>query len=307
MLKNKDFLGAGWVTTTAWHDACFVVYIDERFSVIETNHMHTGEFMETRPTFISASRTQPRWQKLPYYLALSLLATAGANTQAAEWSTTNVQLLYGDGYELGDNAMAIMTLEHANGWKYGDNFFFVDVSNPLDKGTGFYGEFSPRLSLGKISGKDLSFGIVKDVLLAGTLEMGEDLRAYLVGVGFALDLPKFAFADVNLYYRESERDWLAEQTDAGAQVTIDWLLPFELGGQKLAFEGFADYAWGEKGGSAPKADNLVAGPRLLIDAGNWFGAPGTLQIGVEYQIWRNKYGVKGFDEDIPQAMVKWTM
>ena len=254
------------------------------------------------------SRPSPSpWRKLSQILALSLLTSVSATGQAAEWSTTNVQLLHGEGYELGDNSMTILTVEHANGWKYGDNFFFLDVSNPASQGTGYYAEFSPRLSLGKISGKDMSFGIVKDVLVAGTLEMGEDLRAYLLGIGLALDLPKFAFADINFYYRESERDWLVEQTDAGAQVTIDWLLPFQIGGQKMAFEGFVDYAWGEDGGSAPKADNLVAGPRLLVDVGNWFGAPGTLQAGVEYQVWRNKYGVKGFDEDIPQLMVKWTM
>ena len=239
------------------------------------------------------------------------LASAGLTTTApvlaSDWSTTNIQVLHGNGYELGDNSMSIMTMEHANGWKYGDNFFFVDISNPTSKGTSYYAEFSPRLSLGKISGKDLSFGIVKDVLLAGTLEMGEDLRAQLIGVGLALDLPKFAFADINLYHRKSKRDWLAEQTDAGAQVTVDWLLPFTVGGQKFAFEGFVDYAWGEKGGSAPKANNLIAGPRLLVDVGNWVGAPGTLQFGIEYQIWHNKFGVEGVNENVPQVMLKWTM
>lgn len=261
--------------------------------------------MESRQTLVSAPRSLPRWRKALHLLALSLLGSVPC--QAAEWSTTNVQLLHGDGYELGDNSMVIMTVEHANGWKYGDNFFFLDVSNPDAEGTGYYAEFSPRLSLGKISGKDMSVGMVKDVLVAGTQEMGEGLHAQLIGLGLALNLPRFAFADVNLYYRKSERDWLAVQSDPGAQVTIDWLLPFGVAGQKLAFEGFVDYAWRERGGSAPKADNLIAGPRLLIDAGNWFGAPGSLQVGVEYQVWRNKYGVKDVDEDIPQLMIKWTM
>ncbi len=263
--------------------------------------------MQLKHTHAPAALPRSGCRSAARVLVLSLLASASATSKAADWSTTNVQLLYGDGYELGDNSMAIMTVEHANGWKYGDNFFFLDVSNPASEGTSHFAEFSPRLSLGKLSGKDMSFGIVKDVLAAGTLEMGDAVRAYLFGIGLALDLPGFAFADINLYYRESERDWLLEQSDAGAQITIDWLLPIQLGGQKLAFEGFADYAWGEKGGSAPKADNLVAGPRLLIDIGNWFGAPGTLQAGVEYQIWRSKFGVKGVDEDIPQAMIKWTM
>lgn len=30
-----------------------------------------------------------------------------------------------------------------------------------------------------------------------------------------------------------------------------------------------------------------------------------MQAGVECQIWRNKFGIDGVDEDVAQAMVKW--
>jgi nucleoside-specific outer membrane channel protein Tsx len=280
--------------------------------MIEYNLTHTGEFMETKKIRVCGPQT-PAWRRrVPRFLALSLLAAAGVTCQAADWSATNVQVLYGtqyaDDFGIDDEKKAVFTFEHANGWAYGDNFFFMDVSNATDRGTSYYAEFSPRLSLGKITGKKMSAGIVKDVLVAGTLEMGEDLRAYLLGIGLALDLPKFAFADINLYARQSKRDWLAQDTDTGAQVTIDWLLPFKLGTVDFAFEGFADYAWGEKGGSAPKANNLITAPRLLVNIGSLVsGKPGSLQAGVEYQIWRNKFGIEGVDEDVPQIMVKWTM
>ena len=258
---------------------------------------------------VQATGSGRRWgQGGAAILAVGLCLTA-QTTGAAEWSTTNVQILHGtsyaDDFGIDDKRKNVFTFEHANGWKYGDNFFFVDVSNPNAKGTGYYAEFSPRLSLGRMTGKNLSLGIVKDVLIAGTWEMGQGVRAYLVGLGVALDLPKFAFADLNLYSRKSYRDFVSDQTDTGFQVTIDWLLPFEVGGLKFAFEGFADYAWGEDGGSVPKEDNLVAGPRLLLDAGDFWGAKGALQVGVEYQIWRNKFGIDDMDEDVPQAMVKW--
>lgn len=240
-----------------------------------------------------------------------LLGLTAPGTHAADWSVTNVQLLHGtryaDDFGIDDKRKNIFTFEHASGWKYGDNFFFLDTSNPNAAGTGHYAEFSPRLSLGKLAGKTLAFGPVKDVLIAATSEQGDGVRAYLAGVGFALDLPKFAFADINLYARRSHRDFAAEQTNSGAQVTLDWLLPFELVGLKFAFEGFVDYAWGEKGGSAPLEDNLVSGPRLLLDAGNFVGAPGKVQLGVEYQIWRNKFGIDGVNEDVPQIMVKWIL
>lgn len=260
---------------------------------------------------------KPRSVRLPARIAstvgLTLAAlvglAAGDNAQAVEWSSTNIQFLHGtdyaDDFGIDDRSKTIMTIEHANGWKYGDNFLFVDISNPDAAGTSFYGEFSPRLSFGKISGRDLSFGIVKDVLLSGTWEMGEDLRSYLLGIGLALDLPGFAFADFNLYSRKSERDFVDKDTDNGAQITIDWLYPFSIGSTKWAFEGFLDYAWGEDGGSAPKKDNLLTAPRLLIDVGDFWGEPGHFQAGVEYQIWRNKFGIDGVDEDVAQLMVKW--
>ena len=239
-------------------------------------------------------------------LAAGLLAMlVSLSAQAADWSSANVQYLAGDGYKIGDESMGIFTMEYAAGAKTWDVFLFFDVNNPTGPGINHYGEFSPRLSLGAFTGSPLSFGIVKDVMIATTLEMGDGVRAYLAGVGLPLKLPGFAFADINLYARKSYRDFAAVQTNTGGQVTIDWLLPFKLGPLDMAFEGFADWAFGEDGGSAPIADNLVAGPRLLMDVGKFIGSPGKLQVGVEYQIWRNKFGVKGVDENVPQAMVKW--
>jgi hypothetical protein len=78
-------------------------------------------------------------------------------------------------------------------------------------------------------------------------------------------------------------------------------MPFKTGSLDWTFEGFADYAYGLD----PSEDNLIAGPRLLIDAGKAWGSPGVLQVGVEHQIWRNKFGIDGVDEDVTQLMVKW--
>ena len=61
---------------------------------------------------------------------LTLLAALPAN--GAEWSNTELQLQYGN-LDIptfaggGDSYHLIYTLQHASGWKYGDNFFFVDV------------------------------------------------------------------------------------------------------------------------------------------------------------------------------------
>ena len=228
---------------------------------------------------------------------------------AAQWSSTNIQYLYGNSYERiyfdgsgldsTQESRSVVTLEHVNGWKYGDNFFFVDFTNPdnsnTQTSTALYGEISPRLSFSKMSGADLSAGIIKDVLLTSTLEAGNGFHNYLYGIAVDLDLPGVPVFQINYYVRNEAG------TDTGNQITLVWVKPFSLGGMDFVFEGFLDYAYGVD----PSEDNLLTAPRLLFDLGKTWGAPGTLQVGVEYQIWRNKFGIDGIDEDVAQAMVKW--
>lgn len=237
-------------------------------------------------------------------VAAFLLPSFAVSAGSANWSSSNIQYLYGTHYNTGlggDDTRSIITLEHVNGWKYGDNFFFVDITNPNREGdstsTGLYGEFSPRLSLGAISGKDLSAGILKDVLITSTLEAGDGFHNYLYGLAADLNLPGFSFFQFNWYFVRDE----TAANDKGSQITLVWLVPFSLGSVDMAFEGFADYAYGFD----KSENNLIAGPRLLMDVGKYFDAPGTLQAGVEYQIWRNQFGVDGQDEDVVQLMLKW--
>ena len=234
-----------------------------------------------------------------------LLLASTVTAQAANWNSSNVQVLNGSGHELGDNKRTIFTYENALGWNYGDSFFFVDVTEPLNTGTTYYGEFSPRFSLSKITGSDMSYGVIKDIMIATTLEMGEGVRGTLIGIGLPLNLSGFAFANANLYLRDSERDFISNQTDTGFQLTLTWKKPFNIGTTNWSFEGFFDYAFGEDGGDAPKEDNIVAAPRLLMDVGALWGQKDTVEAGIEYQIWRNKFGIDGINEDAVQFMVKW--
>ena len=223
-----------------------------------------------------------------------------APLQAAQWNSTNIQILRGNGFELGADSRTIFTLENALGWKYGDSFFFIDVTDPFDaKDSSLYAEFSPRLSLGAITGKDMSFGIVKDIMISSTLESGEGVRGFLLGFALPLDLPGFKFADINFYARSSDRSFVNDQTDTGAQITLVWNRPFTIGSAQLTFDGFFDYAFSEGGGSVPIEDNIITAPRLM------FGLGEQLQVGLEYQIWRNKFGIDGVDEDAVQGVVEF--
>lgn len=256
-------------------------------------------------------------------LYVLILITAGlllpqlAWSGATQWSSTNLQYLYGSSYsqiffntetsslDSRDVSSSIITLEHVNGWKYGDTFFFVDITNPdrsdSEIPTSYYGEISPRLSLGKILNKDLSLGIIKDVLITTTAEIGQGFRNYLYGVAIDLNIPKTPVAQVNFYVRNEISSSINPVTDTGNQVTLVWLTPFSIGNLSFAFEGFFDYAFGMD----HVEDNIITAPRLLLDVGKLWSAEGVLQAGIEYQIWRNKFGLDGIDEDVPQLMVKW--
>jgi nucleoside-specific outer membrane channel protein Tsx len=238
---------------------------------------------------------------------LALIVVAGNSAHAADFSTTSFLALWGDEFEFGDKSRQIFTFEHANAWKYGDNFFFFDVTNPTRDGdntpTGFYGEYSPRLSFGKILRQDLSIGPLRDVLLASTLEMGEGFNNQLYGVGSSWDIPGFAFFNLDYFPFVNDSGFSADSLDDGQQITISWLYPINIGPVSLIFEGYLDYAFG----SDDEDDNVLWDPRLLVDAGKFWGSPGHLFAGVEWRYWDNKFGnTDDIDENFPVWAIKWT-
>jgi len=238
-------------------------------------------------------------------LVMLMGATLTQAASASDWSSSNIQILRGTDYQLGEAERTIMTFEHSNRWSHGDNYFFVDITEPNGEGTTHYAEFAPRLSLSKTLGQNVSLGFIKDTFLAASFEMGNGSHANLFGLGVSLDISGFNYANGNFLRRQSYRDWVSEDTHSGWQLTLNWGIPFTIQDSRWVFEGFADYAFSEGGGTSPKSDNMITAPRLLLDVGDLWGAQNHLFAGIEYQIWRNKFGVDGVDEDVPQMMLKW--
>ena len=130
-------------------------------------------------------------------------------------------------------------------WKYGDNFFFLDrifYNGKEDGNVGpntYYGEFSPRLSFGKIFDKRLVFGPIKDVLLAITYEFGEgDNESYLLGPGFDLNIPGFDYFQLNFYQRQTEGN---RPGDGVWQITPVWSYTIPVGNSNVLIDGFMDW------------------------------------------------------------------
>jgi nucleoside-specific outer membrane channel protein Tsx len=230
-----------------------------------------------------------------------------------EWSTTEIQYLHGDGYQMPKNSndvsRSILTLSHADGWALGRNFFFMDtlISEQGEASqVNLYGEFYSYLSLSKMTGKNLSYGLFKDLNLTAGVNAGENLDANSSGTrillyGFTIDfnLPGFKLLTVDFL----RHDILEPVSfESSWQITPVWKFPFTLFGTHWSLEGFADFI-GPKGPNY--AGNVLAQPQIRLDLGDFFGIGNSLFVGVEYQYWNNKYGIKGLQEGLPQALLLW--
>lgn len=234
------------------------------------------------------------------FILLFILPVSSYANDFFQWSSNNIQLLRGNGFELGDSQRLTITYEHINGWHYGENFLFLDVVHRNDVGIELYGEWYPRLSLGKITNRDLSFFIIKDFSIVGGINAGSEpssdpFKAYLFGGGLKLDLPYFDFLNLDVYAYKSDN-----VESYGFQITPFWKIPFNIGNINLVFHGFLDYA--SKGATGGKS-YILAQPQLLVDLKKTFGIKHNVFMGIEYMYWRNKFGISNVDEESIQAMV----
>ena len=245
--------------------------------------------------------------ELPMLLGLSIMP---AFVNAESSSYTNAQLLYGGGFNdtlngnyTADRAMNTLTLEHGGTWAYGDHYFFFDVTNGkfLDSSgaaTGVthrvYGEWFPRAGLSRITGKTWSWGPIKDVYLAGGMNVGSDgFYADLEGLSVDFDVPHVAMLGVSVFSRD---DNLNRRT---FQVSPFWSVPFKMGPLTLSFDGFMHVSGLDRDGP-----DVITEPQLLVDMTSFFHRlpKGAIMAGVEWYY----HGNKQHATSAPQALLKWT-
>ncbi len=229
-------------------------------------------------------------------LTLAATLLAGGQAMAADllqWQDNSLTYLNGIDFKVDPPRQQTVTFEHASGWSFGDLFIFVDgikynteATNGAGDGHTFYGEITPRLSFGKISGADLSFGPIKDVLLAATYEFGEDdVDAYLLGPAVDLDIPGFDFFQLNTYYREPD----GKRDGSGVwQITPAWSYTIPIGNSDLVIDGFMD--WVVDNDDSYHA-NLHFNPQVKYDLAKAMGWGKRFYVGVEYDYWSDKYGI----------------
>jgi len=248
------------------------------------------------------------------------------------WSTTEVQLqAFGELERVGTGGTAdatIITFQHAGGWEYGDNFFFVDHSRysvnnntnfPVEDSSEFYGEWYSSFSLSALSGNDLSFGMVKDLsLVIGTnFAPAVDSSWVLPGVKLSLDLPGFAFAQIIVtgYMHQGGGDsnspvFTIVDENSSFMVDFSWAYPFKLGSTSWTIEGHLEYIDGRSQthsfGTTELEPWILFQPQVRLDLGEALGhSAGNLFAGIEYQYWKNRLGENGTVDNALQMLVVW--
>jgi hypothetical protein len=263
----------------------------------------------------------------------SMLVLASTVVVASDWSDTYIGYRYGHDYREpfnpNDISKNIFSLTHASGYKYGSNFFNVDMlkSNNQDLASGggggaqeVYVVYRTTLSGSAVFGKPLKFaGIIRDIGLTGGFDYNAkddqfSARVYKWALGPKVSFDVPGFFDVAIVWRtEHNHNWYATSPQFGgagcvssatnvcnpniefkdtAAMEAAWLIPFPIGTVPVKFQGFMNYI-GAKGrdgqGAGTKPETLLE-LALMVDVGSFAAHKDTVFVGVGYQYWHNKFG-----------------
>ncbi|MDD2838204.1 MAG: outer membrane protein OmpK [Sulfuricurvum sp.] len=217
--------------------------------------------------------------------------------QLSAFSTTNIQYLYGnfEGPTFLDTQSGpkhTITMEHYRTWDYGDIFTFFDYVYAKDglrftgKKHDLYGEFSPRISLNKLTSLPTSSGLIKEYYLAYQYNRSETYIANLYGIGSDLNIPGFQVFGLNFYRKIQNigKDTYQLSGNYYASITEQW-----------HFEGFTDWT----------TEDFLSQNQLLFNIGSYIQIrEGKLDIGTEWHYYHENNGHT--DNNVFQAMIKYT-
>ena len=233
-------------------------------------------------------------------LCVFFIITVIKTTQAATFSSTKIELLYGqdflrgvDGAEIDE---ATFTIANATGFTWGDSFFFADVNgiNDTEDTGGIHMEFSTRYRFWEAKQSYIiksAYGIIQADITSNTFV---EKLVPMIGASIDWEIPGFNFFKSHLQYRDDPK-----KKGSSVQFTLVWNLAFILAEQNFSFEGFADWTQGEGEGVGSES-NLLMQPQLL-----WM-INKNIALGIEYQYWKNRLGIEGLNEKVPQIMARWT-
>jgi len=247
-------------------------------------------------------------------MTFAVLAVLGTAAQAADWSDTSIGYRYGtkfgEPYESNDIHKNILSLTHVSGFKYGSNFFNVDMlmsdkSDPSgpDAQSGaheVYIVYRNTLDFEKVSGTSFKssgirgYGLTWGFDYNTKADAGYNSKKHMLVLGPTMHLDVPGFLDVSLLVlKESNapcNDYAGSCVSRYTYKThpmlnLVWGIP--LGGG-FSYEGFANFI-GSKGKDEYGAQTK---PETNVDMQVMYDITGknTFKVGLEYQYWKNKFG-----------------
>ena len=249
-------------------------------------------------------------------LATTLLAAA-SSSHAADWSDTSIGFRTGtqfaEPFNTQDIKKDIYNLNHVSGYKYGGNFFNVDLLLSDSKDPGGAGSsngaqevyivYRHTLDVAKVSGMPMAFGPMRGLGLTAGFDVNAKTdagynskkRMFVAGPTLMMDVPGFLNVSLLMLWESNAPYNTFSKTSTPRysykvhpMLTAAWGIP--LGKDTgLSFEGFANLI-ASKGknefGVATAAETNID-MQVMYDLS---GGKKTFKLGVEFQYWKNKFG-----------------
>lgn len=260
---------------------------------------------------VAISRGILKFRVFPFVLFSLWLLLLSDVASSFDWSVSEIHYQYGNlkrPFLQEESGTSVVTFQHANGWRFGDNFLFFDTAIPHGGKAEYYGEYYGNLSLGKITGVDLAVGPIKDVgvLMGINWAPGSDVLKYLPGMRIAWNLPGFAFlnSDFTAYIDDSNAK--VRETNS-FMVDVNGRYPFELLNSRFSIEGHIEYVGERQNSFGVVHAWLFHQIQFRYDLGHrLLGRPQKLFVGTEWQYWNNKFGTR-VSENVFQALLVWRL
>ncbi|MBD2799192.1 hypothetical protein ID854_01625 [Xenorhabdus sp. M] len=181
-------------------------------------------------------------------------------------------------------------IEAFGDYKIGDMYVYSIWQNSLqhdyngDKSTYYY-KFVPRLSASKITGYDLSYGPLKDVLFSQWIAKTKNIKHdYFLGVSLDWQVADFSWLRTIFYFENNAKGSWNDQ-----RIHIDYGVPFNNRLGDFRIVGTLDYTLGRR----DNPEMIEFKPELHYDLGKQLGyESGHLWTGVVVTLGKNKYKIK---------------
>jgi nucleoside-specific outer membrane channel protein Tsx len=214
----------------------------------------------------------------------------------------NVQLLGGRELAMDESlTRATFTLEHLGKVKAFEHFGYTDLIYNFQPGEfGFYTEYYPKISFGRLLNKNTKDEFLSDILLGiGTnflITNKLDFFVFLTGPVWKLNMPGFNLFQIETYY------YMQNEELGTFQLTPSWDASFNTYNNiRLRTRGFIDIIGPHGVGNT----QLIMQPQILMDIGNFFKNPDKGYAGIEWHYWKNVGGDTEKTESIPQLQLIW--